>query len=78
MKEETAKKLVHIYIKFLGVILDTVVLWFVALATIFSLNVLFNMGIDYTFWTYLSMMWLIRLVSYAIKLNIGNYDYNKI
>lgn len=28
------------------------------LATIWSLNTLFNLGIDYTFWTWLAMAWL--------------------
>jgi len=42
------------------------------LATIWSLNTLFNLGIEYTFWTWLAMAWLSLVTFGSVTSAVNN------
>lgn len=44
------------------------------LITIWSLNTLFNLGIDYTFWTWLATAWLCLVTFGNVASSIRNKD----
>ena len=54
-----------------AVVVVVAILIFAPFVTIWSLNTLFALGIDYTFWTWLAMVWLSAVtfggIAYKIK-----------
>jgi hypothetical protein len=56
------------------ILLIIALLIFAPLATIWSLNTLFNLGIDYTFWTWLAMAWLTMVTFGSVTNAINKKD----
>lgn len=53
-------------------VLAVVLIIFAPLATIWSLNTLFGLGIAYTFWTWLAMAWLSTVTFGGVSSAIRN------
>jgi|688.fasta_scaffold08091_33 hypothetical protein len=56
------------------ILLIIALLIFAPLVTIWSLNTLFNLGIDYTFWTWLAMAWLTMVTFGSVTNAINKKD----
>jgi hypothetical protein len=56
------------------VVLVLAILILVPFASIWSLNTLFGLGIDYTFWTWLAMVWLSTVTFGGVAYNVRKKD----
>jgi hypothetical protein len=55
-------------------VLVLAIIVFAPFATIWSMNTLFGLGIDYTFWTWLAMAWLSTVTFGGVAYNVRRKD----
>lgn len=68
---DTVKKVLIVIV---GIALLLAVVVFAPFITIWSLNTLFNLGIDYTIWTWAATVWLGMVTFGGLAANVRNKE----